>query len=71
MPAAGAGAAVADVPTGATGATPASVAVAAAVVLVGGAVTACWAGGTAGPTEGAASVTVPTASFPPPSPLGH
>jgi len=46
MPAAGAGAGTAAVPTGETGAAPAAVA-AVVVVAVGGAVTACWAGGAA------------------------
>jgi len=47
MSAAGTGAGAAAVPTGETGATPAALAVA-AVVPVGGSVTACWAGGAAG-----------------------
>jgi len=61
---AGAGAAATVVPAGETEAAPAAVA-AAAVVPVRGAVTACWAGGAAGPAGGAAPVAVPAASFPP------
>jgi len=49
MPAAGAGAGAAAVPAGETEADPAAVA---AAVLVWGAVTACWAGGAAGPAGG-------------------
>jgi len=49
---------------------PAAVA-AAAVVSVGGSVTACWAGGAAGPAGGAAPVAVPAPSFPPHSRLRH
>jgi len=66
MPAAGAGAGAAAVPSGETEADPAAVA---AEVPVGGSVTACWAGGAAGPAGGVASV--PAASFSPLSPLIH
>ena len=52
--------------TGETEADPAAVA-AAAVVPVGVSVTACWAGGAAGPAGGAAPVAVPAASFLPPA----
>jgi len=65
MPAAGAGAGAAAVPAGETEADPAAVAV--AVPVGRGAVTACWAGGTAGPAGGAAPV--PAASFPPTFPF--
>jgi len=63
MPAAGAGAGAAAVPTGETEADPAAVA-AAAVVPFRVAVTACWAGGAAGPAGGAVPAAVPAASFP-------
>ena len=65
MLAAGAGAGASAMPAGETGAAPAIVAVA-AVVLVGGPVTACWAGGSAGPAGGAVPAAVPAASLPPP-----
>jgi len=64
MPAAGTGAGTAAVPARETEADPLAVA-AAAVVQVGGSVTACWAGGAAGPAEGAVPVAVPAASLPP------
>jgi len=64
MPAAGAGAGAAAVPAGETEAGPAAVA---AAVPVRGAVSACWAGGAAGPAGGAAPV--PAASFPSPFPF--
>jgi len=70
MPAARAGAGAAVMPAGETKADHAAVA-AAAVVPVGGAVTACWAGGAARLAGGADPVAVPTASFPPFSPLRH
>ena len=70
MPEVGTGDGAAAVPAGETGAAPTAVA-AAAVVPVGGAVTACWAGGAAGPAGGAVPVAAPAASFPPLSPLGH
>ena len=62
MPAAGAGAAATAVPAGETEADPAAVA---ATEPVRGAVTACWAGGAAGPAGGAVPVAVPAASLPP------
>jgi len=55
-------------PAGEIEADPAAVA-AAAVVPVGGSVTACWAGGAAGPAGEAAPAAVPAASFPPPFPF--
>jgi len=64
MPAAEAGAAATAVPSRETEADPLAVA-AAAVVPVGGSVTACWAGGAAGPAGGAVPVAVPAASLPP------
>jgi len=64
MPAAGAGARAAAVPTGATGATPAIVA-AAEVVPVWGAVTACWARGAAGPAGGQRQLQCLLLRFPP------
>jgi len=70
MSAVGAGDAAFAVPAGETGAVRLVVAVA-GVVVVGGTVTACWAGGAAGPAGGAAPSAVPTASFPPLSPLEH
>jgi len=70
MPAAGTGAGAAAVPSRETEADPAAVA-AAVVLRVGGAVTACWAGGAAGPAWGAAPVAVPAAFLPPLSPLRH
>jgi len=72
MPAAGTGAGAAAaataVPTGEAGRTPVA---AAAVALVGRAVTACWAGGAAGSAGEAAPVAVRAASLPPLSPLRH
>jgi len=70
VPGARAGTAATAVPVGETEADPAAVA-AAAVVPVGGAVTACWDGGAAGPAGGAAPAAVSAASFHPLSPLGH
>jgi len=70
MPAAGAGAGATAVPAGEIQADPAAAA-AAAVLPVGGAVTACWAGGAAGMAGGAVPVAVAAASLPPLSPLGH
>jgi len=70
MPAAGAGAGAAAVHSRETGAAPAIVTVAAVLPVVG-AVTACWAGGAAGPAGRASPFALPASSFPPLSPLEH
>jgi len=70
MPAAGTGTGVVSVPAGQTEISPAAVA-ATAVLLVWGVVTACWAGGAAGLTEGTMPVAVPVTLLPSPSRLGH
>jgi len=72
MPAAGAGAGAAAVAAGGNRGHPCDRGSGSrGAVLVRGAVTACWAGGAAGPAGGAAPVAVPVASFPPLSPLGR